>query len=653
MPEQLASHPLTLALKILERLGRPGEYVWRNGKAIADMDERLAYLRKAIDWLRVKGRETIWRELPVDFKTFVESDDLLKKRNVLWPLVMVEGEDINSGKYVETVLTGGIGVAKSTLALYTQAYQVYTLACLADPHQLFDLDPSSEILIVFQSINKHLATDVDYKRFRDMCEGSPFFMERYPFNTDLSSQMLFPRRVIVKPVAGQDTAAIGQNVIGGILDEVNFMAVVEKSKQSKDGSVYDQAKQNYNSIARRRESRFMQLGALPGMLCLVSSRNYPGQLTDQKEAEARTNPRIRIYDKRLWEIRPQKFGPDRFKVFIGDTTRQPRILQDGDVVPAVDDHLVMEVPTEYLKSFEQDLLMSLRDIAGVATQALHPFIPNQVAVSKCFGAVKSIFSDTWCDFRDHRVLTFPKRIIAPDEPRYAHIDLSTSRDSTGVAIGWVERFVDISRADMVETLPVIRYDAILEVRPPRGGEILIENIRGMLYKLRDDMGLNIKWVSFDQFQSTDSMQVMHQMGFQVGRVSMDTTTDPYHCLKQALYDGRVVAPKHDKALHELITLELDVKKNRIDHPPNSSKDVSDAIAGVAWGLTMRREVWFNHGVGHRFIPVFGARGNEERDTFERHGKRLDASTSDESYADRLRREREEARAEADLLEEVG
>lgn len=651
MPEELARHPLAIAMRLLQTLGRPGEYVWKNGKRIENLEERLAYLTSAIEWLREKAKEPIWRELPVDFRTFVECEDLLDKHGELYPAVMEACQEINSGRYVECVLTGGIGVGKSHSAIYTQAYQVYIMACLADPHALFELDPASSIVVIFQSINKHLALDVDFSAFREIILGSPYFRTRYPVNRDLSSRLEFPRRLTVKPVAGGDKAAIGQNVIGGILDEVNFMAVVENSKHTKDGSIYDQAKQNYNSIARRRQSRFMNQGILPGMLCLVSSRNYPGQLTDQKELEAKTNPRIYIYDKKVWEIKPWAFGAERFRVFIGDVTRQPRILQDDEFVSDLDDHLVLEVPTEYRYQFEEDILASLRDIAGVATQAIHPFIPNQEAVAKCFGVVKSVLSDTWCDFRDHKVLMFPKRIIEPDEPRYAHIDLSTSRDSTGVAIGWVEKFVEVNRRDMTEMLPQIRYDAILEVRPPRGGEILIENIRGMLYKLRDDLGMNIKWVSFDQYQSTDGMQALYQKGFQVGRVSMDVTTDPYQCLKQALYDGRILAPTHDKALHELVTLELDTKKDKIDHPATSSKDVSDAVAGVAWGLTMRREIWFRHGVGYRYVPLVGrTSGAEQKDTFETHGRRIEASSG--SYAENLRAAREAERYAAEL-EDVG
>ena len=279
-PKLPEDRSLKRMLDLLTSFGRSGEYAWKNGMRIKSRQERLDYLANAVNWLKSKldEREKVpYRELPVDFRTFVESDELMAKRGTLWPAVIACGAEINSGHYVEAVLTGGIGAGKTTLAIYTQAYQVYVLACLANPHKLFDLDTSSEILLVFQSINKNLAMDVDYRRFRDM----------FPFDQGRESSMRFARNITVKPVAGTDTAAIGQNVIGGIIDEVNFMAVVENSKLTR-GETFDQAEQNYNSIARRRESRFMQMGTLPGMLCLVSSRNYPGGMTDRKEIEART-----------------------------------------------------------------------------------------------------------------------------------------------------------------------------------------------------------------------------------------------------------------------------------------------------------------------------------------------------------------------------
>ena len=61
-------------------------------------------------------------------------------------------------------------------------------------------------------------------------------------------------------------------------------------------------------------------------------------------------------------------------------------------------------------------------------------------------------------------------------------------------------------------------------------------------------------------------------------------------LKNALYDNRVFLPRHDKLLNELKTLEKDAKTGKIDHPSTSSKDIADALAGVVYGLTMRRDM---------------------------------------------------------------
>lgn len=561
-----------------------------------------------------------FNHMPVSPREFVESPNFMNKPQAMWPAVMDCFEELNSGKYVESVLTGGIGVGKTHLALYTQAYQLYMLSCLRDPHAEFDLDPSSEIIIVFQSITKDLAKGVDYQRFRSMIEGSPYFQKHFPFDADITSEMRFPKRIIVKPISGQDTGAIGQNVIGGLIDEINFMAVIENSKHSKDGEIYDQAVKNYNSIARRRESRFMKLGSLPGMLCLVSSRNYPGQFTDKKEKEARTNPRIYVYDKRVWEVRPwlfsfhegklskevvELYGPKApfwFDVFIGDESRKPRLIGPGETVSASERPLVMSIPIEYRKEFENDLLPSLRDIAGVATQALHPFMLNTDAVAECFGKSLSILSREDCDFVDSKVLMYPKRIVHPDAPRFIHIDLALTRDSAGVSCGHVPGFKDMDRGGYTETLPIIQYDFILEVRPPRGGEIEYENIRQLIYKLRDKLMLPVKWVSFDQFQSTDSQQILYREGFITGQQSMDTNTAAYDLLKQAFYDRRIIAPAHPKAQKEIVTLEFNPKKNKIDHPPNGSKDVSDSMAGVAIGLTRMRENWSNHDIPTYKIP---------------------------------------------------
>lgn len=524
--------------------------------------------------------------------------------------------EVPEGRFVIR-LNGRVAVtgnsAKTTCALYTTAYQLYVLSCYDSPHGLYGLDPASEIVFIFQSLNATAARRVDYDRFKAMIERSPYFQEHFPFDKDIESELHFPKRIIVRPVSGAETAAIGQNVFGGIIDEVNFMAVIEGGKNAGENGVYDQAVALYNSISKRRKSRFGSAGKLPGMLCLVSSRRYPGQFTDIKEAEAREEiartgrTSIFIYDKRTWEIKPPgSYLKETFDVFIGDEARKPRIMEPGekDRLPEHFKSMVVTIPMDFLDDFKRDLLSSLRDIAGVATLARHPFIVNRESIAAAMRRKNICFAQEWVDFEEVRLSINFDQIVKPDLPRFFHGDLAITGDSAGFAIGTVTGFKTISPVPGVtELLPVVHIDALLEIKPPKGQEIKLGKIRDVIYTLRS-LGLNIRWGTFDQFQSRDSMQLLRQSGISVGYQSVDLNATPYEFVKNALYDQRLSMPYHAKCLRELSSLEKIVKGrvNKVDHPQGGSKDVSDALAGVVYGLTMRREIWALHGVAAIQIP---------------------------------------------------
>jgi hypothetical protein len=527
----------------------------------------------------------------------------------LFPVVLQAIEDICSGEYVEAVLTGGIGCSKTTIAIYVTVYFVYYLSCLRNPQQEFGLLPQDEIIFVFQSINASTAKGVDYMRFRALIESSPYFADHFRFDDGILNEMRFPNRILVIPVSSATTAIIGRNVFGGILDEVNFFGVIENSKNSKDGGAFDQAQELYNAIVRRRESRFQKQGKVPGMLCLVSSKQYPGEFTDQKmlEAERQTKrtgkTNIYVYDKCVWHVKPiEYFTGEWFRLFLGDAARKPRILKDDEPAPGGDEELIRLVPKEYYASFENDLLASIRDIAGHSTFALHPYILDTDKVVYAFGRAPSIFDRDSCDFVATRPKTHPGKFKNAHQPRFVHLDLALTGDSAGVACGYIRKFVEIRRTPThVEVMPEIVYDFVLEVTPPKGGEIQFHEIRALLFTLRD-LGLPIKWVSMDSWQSTDMKQLLIQAGFVAGIVSCDTSTLPYDITKQAIMDGRLRVPSHQVAQDELIRLERDPKTRKIDHPPQGSKDCSDAMAGVCYGLTGRREIWLAHNVPLSYFP---------------------------------------------------
>ena len=558
-----------------------------------------------VDQLLATGHSTWdrYHEFPVPPDLFISSPEYMNKPDVLYPNVMAEFVELNSGDYVEAVLTGGIGSGKTTMALYTTAYQLYLLSILKEPHKEYGLDPSSEILFIFQNKNERLAKVVEYDRFRSMIEGSPYFQRKFTFDPDVKSKLAFPNRIEVVPVSGMETAAIGQNVMGGIIDELNYMARVTESKKAIEGESYDQAVALYNSIARRRKTRFMEMGKLPGILCLVSSRRYPGQFTDHKEEEAKEDPTIFVYDKCVWQIKPEgSYSGKTFPMFIGDDSRKARILEDDEAVDPRDRDLVRMIPVEFLKDFQYDPINALREVAGVATRAIRPFFHRVDMVAAAFGKSVNILNMMDIDLSREVLKYYKDRFFKPELPRFAHVDASLTGDATGVAIGTVTGFMEVERGEgAVEVMPLIRFDCILRVVAPRDGEIEFEKVRKLFYMLRD-AGLNIKWVTYDGFQSRDSLQILRSRGFSTGLISVDKTLEPYDMLKTAIYDGRVSFPTHKTTKQELLSLEYLAEKGKVDHHPQGSKDCSDACASVVYGLTRRTEIWHHFNIPHVRIP---------------------------------------------------
>lgn len=608
-----------------QNLGKiDGEALWSAGQYIHNNETRALYYSSVVEDVSaiIRGERTTpqlsklekYKWEPVGVREFLFSPEYLaREEGEVWPAVVTELEKANTGSYVEAICTGGIGSGKTTFAIYTNLYQLYLMSCLRDPHKVYGQETAAELLFIVQSVTATHAKTVDFARMRTIVMSSPYFMRRFPFEKGIESRLVFGRIQVV-PVSGKDTAAIGQNVIGGLIDEINYMAVVEKSSKSIDGEGYDQAIAVYNSIARRRKTRFIRQGKLPGMLCLVSSRKYPGQFTDQKEEEAR-DPKnaIFVYDKRVWETKPWDFGDERFRFFVGDGGRKPRVLAEAEHVSG----RVIEVPMEFVDDFKKDPYQALREIAGVATLARHPYMADNEAVARCFRPRKSIFDRNSTDFAEpegQRIKVVKNAIWRPALARAIHVDLGATSDSAGVAMGCVPRFVDLSKmkdvlgeayADSLnQWMPWMRYDFVLEIKPPPGGEILFYKIRNLIVFLRDKCGYNIQWVTFDTFESRDSQQLLRQRGFRTGVLSCDRVqtvkgsknTDVYGFMKSAFYSARVSAPEHPHVLKELLSLERDQKTLKIDHPPKGSKDCADAMTGVCYTLTTRKVLWMEAGV---------------------------------------------------------
>jgi hypothetical protein len=182
---------------------------------------------------------------------------------------------------------------------------------------------------------------------------------------------------------------------------------------------------------------------------------------------------------------------------------------------------------------------------------------------------------------------------------------------------------------IVETLPVVGMDFALRVVPPHGGEIQFADIRKLLVSLRDYHRIPIVYVTFDQFQSVDSRQILAKQGFTVGHQSVEGI-EPYRTLKDTIYDTRLLMSPHAYLQSELATLEIVIRNNkmRVDHRRDTTKDVADALCGSVATTLSRRDSWRHIPTGKRNSTEL--LGSRDRVTTEAYLKTQNAQYVKES-----------------------
>lgn len=540
---------------------------------------------------------------PVKVEEFVNDPYFLGSvlRGNVFPKIIDDLTDLFEGNYSEVLLAGSIGWGKSTMAYIGICYDVYLVSCLKSPQDQFGLLPGTSLAFINVSVNKTQAMKIVFSGLSNLVKSSPYFKSMFTPEPNITTEIRFPRNIFCYPVAASEQALLGEGVFSAAFDEMNFYKIVERSKLMPEGGTYDQAVSLYDKISRRIRSRMNQRGRLPGHLWMISSARYPNDFTERKAREALEDKRIFVREYSNWETRPVNFYMSRtFKVEVGDISKRTRVL-DGTEENVSQDRII-EVPLDYKEEFEKDPDGAVRDYAGISILTVKPFMARREKITDMFKrgealGMKHPYSAFTVTLQDSRELlieeNLPWKMITgkngsvtkrmEDGPYFAHIDLAKTQDACGLAVGHVigskQVMKGIGQDKHYETRPVIRMDLVLQIVAPKRGEIQISSVRGVLYQLRD-LGMDFGKVSYDSWGSDESIQTLNAEGFTAERFSVDTSTEPYEQAKQALYDDRVMCYKNPILALELSTIMIDLKANKVDHPPHGSKDVSDAFAGV-------------------------------------------------------------------------
>ena len=582
--------------------------------------------------------------VPVPLDEFVYGAEYLGfEGNRLWPRLfddLCRIFDTSRKPIVEVVCGGATGWGKTKLGGTIAARVLYELNCLRQPHLFHGISITTPIALMNLSVTAQQAERAFFAEFLALIDMSPYFKRYMTADVQQTGYRKYDRKQI-HLVCGnsQELSAIGLAPVFAAIDEANFMMAAKRSSREVAAGELDHARVLYNHVKRRIKGRFLRSPRFPGKVVLLSSVQFPDDFLERHIKEVEGQDDVIVLQYSQWETPPPESmisdmwdGKSFFRVLVGGQHTRSRILDDQDPAPAPEDGELIAVPELYRHDFQTDLEGAVRDVAGKATITITPFIPNREAVlasSQKMPELQHPFSawettlqdghhlvpehlceavsrkrttrDRWGRDTEHEELIWqPKR--HPKSPRYVHIDLAVSGDACGFAMGyspgwvwrkraepvtapWLRRQVDEQGPEKpaLEEMLEIVIEFQLRIVAPRNGEIIFGQVRELVYQLRD-LGFYIAKVTYDQFQSVDSRQILGSKGFDAEVLSVDRNDGPYQALKSAIYEDRCSYYPHPTFMSEVVKLRRDMKTLKIDHTPKGSKDLSDAVAGVVYSI---------------------------------------------------------------------
>jgi hypothetical protein len=540
----------------------------------------------------------------------------------------------------EWILSGGIGVGKTRIAIIAQLYKLCVLTCLRNIPSYFGLDNATTISFGLFSLSLEKAESAISEDFKKIIGQSPYFKNVFPLkksrtikkilnntstnkNSQAEYEVQLPQGLAVL-MGSKVSHALSFAVVSAILDEMNFRG--KRTVKFDDDD--DSSEKLYSQIRFRITSRFERLGYVPGLLCVISSRKTSSDFLESRIStidgglssrtgswRAKNDPRAYISNYSQWDVKPDKYYTDttdrkHFSIFVGSSKTSSRILTEAEVndYPPNSPNII-EVPESVRPHFERDVNGALRELAGISSSPKHLLFEDPAQLKKLWDKTRKspfIEDEIYMGLKTPRSISsylIPENFYFdagfavipkyyPDMLRVIHVDLSKNGDATGISMGGVCGIKEMVGSNMLgqkiisSFSPEFFIDFAISIRAPQGDQVDYEKIQQFINYLRA-MKFRIHFVTFDRYQSVGPMQMLLKDNFKVDNLSVDTSDIPYVMLKDAINKDNVKVYYQPELERELVNLVHDYSsaRARVDHPrmnPDGTmgrKDVADGLAG--------------------------------------------------------------------------
>jgi hypothetical protein len=496
---------------------------------------------------------------PVSPLTFIESPEYYDDRGEIWPSVKEDMKVIFSGshyepKYETVVYIAGIGSGKTSLMQMILVYCTYWLHCLKNPASYFHLQRGDQISFMNMAPSADNASKILFDKVKRAIDRCKVFERMGWKPTPFKREIVFEKKnILLRSGSSSENFPLGSNLFGGVIDEAAFF-------ETKSGE--DKCKELYTALNERRFSRFHD----QGIIAMVTSGGSESCFVERKFEESESDNSIYAIRRSRYIARPEFKDLPTFELPV------TRIKPSGYT-----ETMILHPPVVLKEKYDANLSAALRDIDGIPSTAIQPFFLEWERILQNINRSRS---DPCPDSGDN-VPESPEQVFRklPDTYQgtkgidyYIHIDIGSGDTSSGkCAAGFA-----MAHRVKNDGAPRACLDLSVRFKTPAGSAVSLSAIRQFIYDLQEQRKFRIGKVTFDRYQSADSVEILRTKGFDSDILSVGYKE--YEICRSAMLDGRVDYYDDKNLLREMKSIED--KVTMVVPGLGCRKDETDAAMGA-------------------------------------------------------------------------
>ena len=541
------------------------------------------------------------RHLPPTIQEFCESDEYLANENYRPKIREMLYEcypDVLAGEnpITEVIHGGSMGQGKTFFMQIGACYSLLYAYCFENIRSIYGLSEKTVLIATLLSDGQTETKEVLYKPARKMFLSMPYAIKNIPYNKNKTEVLEIGSEGELQLTQQLASSRHGKKAIAYFfigMDEMNHQAIIvdSKRKDAEDtGGLLDIADRNYRTLESRIKTRFGDFDFNFTKMIIAGSAKVEDDFTNRLAREFANYKKhcTKVYEYALWEVKKYE-DTEFFKFRMSDRKYPPGVVEDKDIKP--DMTIRDDCPMSLYEIAVTNPYKFQKDFIGQGAKAVNPFFEDGSIIDEIFYPKDK---DTyWClDLIDNTDLWKSRGIhiewskvhIQREHPGkifFEHTDLSVSNCKTALAFGYLSKVEREGNAFKA----FIDVPFAYTITPGNGVNVDIASIRRHLIQLRD-WGLNLQYISYDSFQSTESIQQLEHEGFYTRVISTVRDPKPFDDLKLLIKEQRLTVVQNDLLAEELRGLEevITGEKRVIEKPATGSKDISDAVAGVCHNI---------------------------------------------------------------------